>query len=609
VRRTHLARRIGSAFVLALLALPALAASHERPAAGVEGARRFLDDAERELLQLWIASERANWVKANFITQDTEAIAAAALERLIARTADLAYEAGALARAGGLPADLTRKLTQLRTSLPLVAPRDPAEQAELSQISASLESRYGTGKYCPPDRGGECLDLTAITKILAKGRDAAELLDLWRGWHAIAPPMRPQYRRFVELANAGARELGFSDLGQLWRSGYDMPPEAFAAEVDRLWGQVRPLYEALHCHVRARLQQTYGADVVRSGEPIPAHLLGNMWSQSWDNVYDLVGPAEDEGGYDLDDLLRTANVDAVEMVRYGERFFTSLGFDPLPPTFWQRSLFTKPQDREVECHASAWDLDYVADLRIKMCIDVTGEDFRTIHHELGHNFYQRAYNRQSPLQRASAHDGFHEGVGDTIALSITPEYLQRVGLLDQVPDAAGDVGLLLRMALDKVAFLPFGLLVDQYRWKVFSGEIGPEEYNAGWWRLRERLQGVRAPVARSERDFDPGAKYHVAANVPYTRYFLAHILQFQFHRALCAAAGQDGPLHRCSIYQSREAGSRLARMLEMGSSRPWPEALEALTGERQMDAGAMLDYFAPLVAWLEQQNRGRTCGW
>jgi len=609
VRRTHLARRIGSAFVLALLALPALAASHERPAAGVEGARRFLDDAERELLQLWIASERANWVKANFITQDTEAIAAAALERLIARTADLAYEAGALARAGGLPADLTRKLTQLRTSLPLVAPRDPAEQAELSQISASLESRYGTGKYCPPDRGGECLDLTAITKILAKGRDAAELLDLWRGWHAIAPPMRPQYRRFVELANAGARELGFSDLGQLWRSGYDMPPEAFAAEVDRLWGQVRPLYEALHCHVRARLQQTYGADVVRSGEPIPAHLLGNMWSQSWDNVYDLVGPAQDEGGYDLDDLLRTANVDAVEMVRYGERFFTSLGFDPLPPTFWQRSLFTKPQDREVECHASAWDLDYVADLRIKMCIDVTGEDFRTIHHELGHNFYQRAYNRQSPLQRASAHDGFHEGVGDTIALSITPEYLLRVGLLDQVPDAAGDVGLLLRMALDKVAFLPFGLLVDQYRWKVFSGEIGPEEYNAGWWRLRERLQGVRAPVARSERDFDPGAKYHVAANVPYTRYFLAHILQFQFHRALCAAAGQDGPLHRCSIYQSREAGSRLARMLEMGSSRPWPEALEALTGERQMDAGAMLDYFAPLVAWLEQQNRGRTCGW
>ncbi len=609
MRRTHLARRIGSAFVLALLALPALAASHERPAAGVEGARRFLDDAERELLQLWIASERANWVKANFITQDTEAIAAAALERLIARTADLAYEAGALARAGGLPADLTRKLTQLRTSLPLVAPRDPAEQAELSQISASLESRYGTGKYCPPDRGGECLDLTAITKILAKGRDAAELLDLWRGWHAIAPPMRPQYRRFVELANAGARELGFSDLGQLWRSGYDMPPEAFAAEVDRLWGQVRPLYEALHCHVRARLQQTYGADVVRSGEPIPAHLLGNMWSQSWDNVYDLVGPAQDEGGYDLDDLLRTANVDAVEMVRYGERFFTSLGFDPLPPTFWQRSLFTKPQDREVECHASAWDLDYVADLRIKMCIDVTGEDFRTIHHELGHNFYQRAYNRQSPLQRASAHDGFHEGVGDTIALSITPEYLLRVGLLDQVPDAAGDVGLLLRMALDKVAFLPFGLLVDQYRWKVFSGEIGPEEYNAGWWRLRERLQGVRAPVARSERDFDPGAKYHVAANVPYTRYFLAHILQFQFHRALCAAAGQDGPLHRCSIYQSREAGSRLARMLEMGSSRPWPEALEALTGERQMDAGAMLDYFAPLVAWLEQQNRGRTCGW
>jgi peptidyl-dipeptidase A len=588
--------------------VPAVADDHDKPTSTVDDARRFMKEAEQELLDLWIASERAAWVKSNFITDDTEAIAAAALEKLMARTADLAHGASAFNDLD-LPADLERKMRQIRTSLPLVAPRDEDKQAELSRISTSMESRYGKGKYCPASGGGECLDLTAMARILAESRDADELLDLWQGWRTVSPPMREQYIRFVELANAGARELGFADLGELWRSGYDMPPDDFAREVDRLWQQVKPLYDALHCHVRARLAETYGDDLVREGQPIPAHLLGNMWSQTWDNVYDLVGPDGGGSGYDLTELLVAEDVDAVEMVRYGERFFTSLGFDPLPETFWKRSLFTKPRDREVVCHASAWDIDMVDDLRIKMCIDITAEDFKTIHHELGHNFYQRAYSGQSPLHRNSANDGFHEGVGDTVALSITPEYLAKIGLLETVPGSEGDLELLMRMALEKVAFLPFGLLVDQYRWKVFSGEIGPDELNAGWWKLRLDYQGIVPPVPRSEADFDPGAKYHVPANVPYTRYFLAAILQFQFHRAVCETAGYDGPLHRCSIYGNREAGGRLIEMLEMGASRPWPDALEALTGQRQMDATAIVDYFAPLKRWLDQQNEGRTCGW
>jgi peptidyl-dipeptidase A len=574
----------------------------------VEAAHRFVADAEQRLLALWIRSERASWVKSNFITVDTEAAAAEALEALIATTAELAADSTRF-DALELPDELRRKLRLLRTSLPLVAPRDATLQAELSRITTSLESMYGKGEYCSAARGGDCLDLTEITPILAQSRNPDELLDLWTGWHSIAPPMRPLYRRFVELANAGARDLGFADLGQLWRSGYDMPPDDFAREVDRLWAQVKPLYDALHCHVRARLSATYGPELVPLDQPIPAHLLGNMWSQAWGNVYDLVRPEQTARDYDLSALLRERGVDAREMVRYGERFFTSLGFPPLPETFWERSLFTKPADRDVVCHASAWDLDYRDDLRIKMCIDITEEDFVTVHHELGHNFYQRAYSGRDPLHRNSANDGFHEGIGDTIALSITPDYLVKVGLLDGAPGAAGDLGLLLRMALDKVAFLPFGLLVDQYRWKVFSGEIRPEEYNAAWWQLRRKYQGIRSPVARTESDFDPGAKYHVAASVPYTRYFLAHILQFQFHRALCEIAGFEGPLHRCSIYGDREAGERLMRMLELGSSRPWPEALATLTGKHAMDATAILDYFAPLRAWLDEQNRGRRCGW
>jgi len=577
------------------------------PGPTVEEARAFVDDAEARLLEVWIDAARAGWVQSNFITDDTTAIAASAQTVVIGATMELATEA---ARFDGvaLPEETRRKLLLLKTSMGLAAPADPALQAELAGITTSMESTYGRGVYCPGD-GEDCLDLPQMERMFAESRDTDELLDLWTGWRTISPPLRSPYVRFTELANAGARDLGFTDLGELWRASYDMPPDQFTVEVERLWSQVRPLYESLHCHVRAKLADEYGSAVVPPDEPIPAHLLGNMWSQTWANIYNIVGPARSDPGYDLTRLLESNRVDELEMVRYGERFFSSLGFDPLPTTFWERSLFVQPVDRDVVCHASAWDLDYESDVRIKMCIGVNDEDFVTIHHELGHNYYQRAYQQQSPLHRTSANDGFHEGIGDTIALSITPEYLAEVGLLRRVPPADRDLGLLLRLALDKVAFLPFGLMVDQWRWKVFSGEIGPEEYNEGWWDLRTEYQGIRAPVPRSEADFDPGAKYHIPANTSYTRYFLAHILQFQFHRALCEVAGVEGPLHRCSIFGSLEAGARLNTMLAMGASRPWPDALEVVTGQREMDATAILDYFAPVQAWLDEQNAGRSCGW
>ena len=578
--------------------------------AGTGDARAFLDRAERRLLDLSTDAGRAAWVQSTYITGDTEVLSAQANERQIAVTKEFAREAARYNDAG-LPADLARKRDLLRVSLPMVTPADPAKAGELTRLVASMEGAYGRGKYCP---GGttdpaKCLDLEQITRIMANDRDPARLLDVWRGWHSIAPSLRKDYRRFVELSNEGARELGFADTGAMWRSRYDMPPDAFAREVDRLWEQVKPLYVSLHAYVRRRLNQKYGDSAVPKDGPIPAHLLGNMWAQSWENIYPLVAPAGADPGYDLTRILQARKVSDLEMVRYGESFFKSLGFAPLPATFWDRSLFRKPRDREVVCHASAWDVDNVDDLRLKMCIDITGEDFATVHHELGHNFYQRAYNKQPYLFRDSANDGFHEAVGDTIALSVTPEYLVKIGLLPAAPPASKDIGLLMARALEKVAFLPFGVVIDQWRWKVFSGQVSPEQYNQAWWELRRKYQGIAAGVARSEADFDPGAKYHVPANVPYTRYFLAHILQFQFHRALAQAAGCTGPLSRCSIYDNKEAGRRLISMLEMGASRPWPDALEALTGKREMDATAVLDYFAPLKAWLDEQNKGVPAGW
>ena len=569
-------------------------------------AQDFMNKAEAQLAELSVKVNRASWVQENFITDDTQAIAADAIDQATALTTDLVEQAK---RFDGLqmPTDLARKFMLLKLSLTAPAPKDPELRKEMTEIGVALDSEYGKGTYCR--KPGECLDITAIEKIMSTSRDPQELKDVWLGWHAIAPPMRQRYSRFVALSNQGAREIGFKDVGAMWRAGYDMTPEQFSAELERLWNQVRPLYLSLHTYVRAKLVEKYGPSVVPPDGPIPAHLLGNPWAQEWGNVYDLLGVKENQGGVNVTDLLKKKNLDAKGMVKYGEGFYTSLGFAPLPPTFWERSLFTKPADRDVVCHASAWDIDNKDDVRIKMCIQVRDVDFVTIHHELGHNFYQRAYKNQPPLFQNGANDGFHEAIGDTIALAVTPEYLHKVGLLDNVPQGSNDIPELLKQALDRVAFLPFGLMIDQWRWKVFSGEIPPADYNKAWWDLRLKYQGVAPPVGRSEADFDPGAKYHVAGNVPYTRYFLAHILEFQFYRALCRESGYKGPLNRCTFFGSKEAGAKFNKMLEMGQSKPWPDALEALTGERQMDGNAILEYFAPLKQWLDEQNKGKKVGW
>jgi len=565
-------------------------------------AEKFLADAEKRLLDLNVKAGRADWVKSTFITDDTEALAADANDNLIAATTELAEQARRYENVD-LPADSKRKLKLLKLSLTLPAPKDPKERNELTKLAASMEGEYGKGKYCPDGENGKCLSLPDLEQIMANSRDPEELKKAWVGWHQIAIPIRKEYVRFVELSNKGASEMGFKDTGAMWRSKYDMEPDAFAAEMERLWQQVKPLYDSLYTYTRRKLSEKYGPTVVPLDKPIPAHLLGNMWAQGWANIYPLLAPADADRGYDLTQILKGRNTDPKQMVRYGEGFFTSVGFDPLPPSFWERSMLVKPADREVVCHASAWDLDYEKDVRLKMCISITEEDFSVVHHELGHNYYQMAYSGKPFLFRESANDAFHEAIGDTIALSVTPPYLKQLGLIDKVPDPRADIGFLLNRALDKVGFLPFGYLVDQWRWKVFSGEVKPENYNQAWWDLREKYQGIVPPVPRSEQDFDPGAKYHVPANTPYARYFLAAILQFQFHRALCREAGFTGPLYQCSIYNNKKAGEKLKTMLAMGSSEPWPAALKAMTGEDKMDATAIIDYFAPLKSWLDEQNK------
>lgn len=583
---------------------PAVAAD----APTVAEAMAFADAADAGFRKHWIETERAGWAYATNITPETEAASAAADEALMAFVSETVAKARTFDGVSGIDEAHARKLHLIKIATSLPAPDDAAKRAELAGLAAGLTGMYGKGKHC--DESGSCRDLGDLEKVLATSRDYDAQLEAWTAWRSISPPMRDKYARFATLGNEGAKELGFDDLGALWRSGYDMTPAEVEAEADRLWGQVEPLYKELHCHVRATLADTYGTDKVPVDGPIPAHLTGNMWAQSWENLYPLLEPHPGQPSLDVTAALQAKGYDEIKMVKTAEGFFTSLGLDPLPETFWERSMFTKPDDREVVCHASAWDVEMNDDLRIKMCIKVDMEDLITLHHELGHNYYYHYYTDKPALFQQGAHDGFHEGVGDTLALSITPSYLHRIGLLDEVSES--DEAVLNKQMLDalqKISFLPFGRMIDQWRWDVFSGAATPDNYNAHWWKLREKYQGVAAPVPRTEADFDPGAKYHIPANTPYLRYFFAHILQFQFHQALCAEAGHEGPLHTCSIYGSTQAGDKLKAMLAMGASKPWPDALQAIAGTRQMDAGPLRAYFEPLEAYLKKQNEGRTCGW
>ena len=571
----------------------------------------FVARAERELAEFSVLNARAQWVNSTYITPDTDALAAHFGTIGTEMGVRLATEAARFQNVEGLSYDTRRKLDILRAGLTLPAPTTEGAAAELNRISTDLQSQYGRGRGT---MNGETLTGNEIEARMGTVRDPEDLKEMWTSWNTnVGAPMRPQYARLVEIANAGARELGFADTGAMWRSNYDMPPDEFAALTERLWNEVRPLYEEIHCFTRAGLNRTYGDQVQPETGPIRADLLGNLWAQEWGNVYEVVAPRGASGNppYDLTELLERADYTPERIVRQGESFFSSLGFAPLPQSFWERSMITQPRDREVICHASAWDVDNVDDLRIKMCTRVNADDFITVHHELGHNYYQRAYNQQPFLYLNSANDGFHEAIGDMIALSVTPDYLVQIGLLQEnrLPTPEQDRALLLRQALDKIAFLPFGLMIDRYRWGIFSGQITPDRYQAAWDEMRLQYQGIVPPVERTEQHFDAAAKYHVPASVPYTRYFLARILQFQFYKAACDIAGWQGPLHRCSFYGNREVGRRLNEMLAMGASRPWPDALEAFTGTREMSAEPMIEYFRPLLGWLREQNQGRRCGW
>ena len=553
----------------------------------------------------------ASWISSNFITYDSQKVIADYGTKSTLKSLERSREAASF---DGLDTskENQRMLNILKSSFVMPPPLDEELASELSEITTSLEAMYGSGEYCFDDE--ECYDLEAFESIIDNSRDPKELLRAWEGWHEIGKPMKPMYMRMVDIGNQGSVDLGYEGLSDLWFSKYDMPAEDFLDDTDRVWSEVKPLYDALHCHVRAKLNEHYGDEVISKTGPLPVHMLGNMWGQSWSNIYDLVYEEKPDSKYiDVTKIINEKSLSEIQMVEYAEDFFISMGFKPLPETFWERSLFVKPRDRSVVCHASAWNLDPANnDLRIKMCIEKNEEDFITIHHELGHIFYYQAYNHIPTVFQAGANDGFHEAFGDLLTLSITPDYLVDIGFIskDDAEEAKQDpIGLLMKQALDGVVIVPWALMLDKWRSGVFDGEIDESNLNSSWWSLREEYQGINTSYERSENYFDPGAKYHIPGNTPYTRYYLASIMQYQFHEALCNLINYDGYLHECSIYGNKEAGDRIISTMAMGQSLPWQDAFENLTGSRQLSGKSIMNYYAPLKEWLDEENKNRTCGW
>ncbi len=572
---------------------------------------KFLELVEEENKKDGPVIYSASWISSNFITYDSQKVIADYGTRYTLKSLERSRQASAFDDLK-TTSENRRMLNILKSSFVMPPPLDEDLAAELSEISTGLEAMYGAGEHCFED--GSCYDLEAFESIIDTSRNPEELLKAWKGWHEIGKPMKPMYMRMVEIGNKGSKDLGYDGLSDLWFSKYDMPAEDFLNETDRVWEEVKPLYDALHCHVRAKLNEHYGDEVVPDEGPLPVHLLGNMWGQSWSNIYDLVYTEQSKSNsIDVTKIINDKEINEIEMVEYAEDFFISIGFEPLPSTFWERSLFIKPRDRSVVCHASAWNLDPANnDLRIKMCIQRNEEDFITIHHELGHIFYYQAYNHLPTLFQGGANDGFHEAFGDLLTLSITPDYLTQIGFIseEEANIAKEDpIGLLMKQALEGVVVVPWALMLDKWRSGVFNGEIKEEELNSSWWKLRKQYQGISTNEQRSEEYFDPGAKYHIPGNTPYTRYYLARIMQYQFHEALCNEAKFDGPLHECSIYGNKDAGEKIISTMAMGQSAPWQDAFENLTGSRQLSGNSILNYYAPLKDWLDEQNKERTCGW
>ncbi|XP_036127494.1 angiotensin-converting enzyme 2 isoform X3 [Molossus molossus] len=460
-----------------------------------------------------------------------------------------------------------RQLQILQQNQPSVLTADKSKR--LSTILNTMSTIYSTGKVCNPNNAQECLLLaTGLEDIMHNSKDYNQRLWAWEGWRSqVGKQLRPLYEEYVVLKNEMARGNNYEDYGDYWRGdyetegadGYNYSRNQLIEDVERIFLEIKPLYEHLHAYVRAKLMDTYPSHISPTG-CLPAHLLGDMWGRFWTNLYPLTVPFRKKPNIDVTEAMLNQSWDAEKIFKKAEEFFVSIGLGNMTQGFWDNSMLTEPSDgRKVVCHPTAWDLGN-NDFRIKMCTKVTMEDFLTAHHEMGHIKYDMAYAEQPYLLRNGANEGFHEAVGEVISLSVaTPKHLKVIGLLqpDFNEDNETEINFLFKQALSIVGTLPFTYMLEKWRWMVFKGEIPKEQWMQKWWEMKRDIVGVVEPVPHDETYCDPASLFHVASDYSFIRYFTRTIFQFQFQEALCQIANHEGPLHKCDISNSRKAGEEL----------------------------------------------------
>nr|UJP38391.1 angiotensin-converting enzyme 2 [Taphozous melanopogon] len=515
---------------------------------------------------------------------------------------------------------IKRQLQVLQQNDPSVLSADKSKR--LNTILNEMSTIYSTGKVCNPNNPQECLLLApGLENIMQKNSsDYNQKLWAWEGWRSeVGKQLRPLYEEYVALKNEMARGNNYEDYGDYWRGdyetlgtdGYNYSRNQLIEDVERIFAEIKPLYEHLHAYVRAKLMAVYPSRISPTG-CLPAHLLGDMWGRFWTNLYPLTVPFGQKPNIDVTNAMVNQGWDAERIFKEAEKFFVSIALPNMTEGFWKNSMLTEPSDgRKVVCHPTAWDLGQ-GDFRIKMCTKVTMEDFLTAHHEMGHIQYDMAYSTQPYLLRNGANEGFHEAVGEIMSLSVaTPKHLKAMGLLppDFYEDKETEINFLLKQALNIVGTLPFTYMLEKWRWLVFKGEIPKEQWMKKWWEMKRKLVGVVEPLPHDETYCDPASLFHVANDYSFIRYFTRTILEFQFQEALCQTAQHKGPLHECDISNSTEAGSKLLQMLKLGKSEPWTSALEEIVGIKNMDVRPLLNYFEPLFTWLKDQNKNSFVGW
>ncbi|CRK96558.1 CLUMA_CG009925, isoform A [Clunio marinus] len=572
-----------------------------------ENLRKFLIEIDKKNSAECTLNVAAQWAFETNVNEVTQIDALAAQQRYSDYMRSIWEQIKLIDKTSLYDENLHRQLKLLASIGPSALPADQLDR--YNRIINDMLAIYNSATICGYEQPFQCsLRLQPhLKEIMAKSRDWDELTWVWTEWRRKAgKPIRDLFEQLTDLTNEAANYNNYKDAAEYWSFQFDTPN--FRYEMEDVWKEILPLYEQLHTYVRRKLREFYGPDKINRNAPLPAHILGNMYGQSW-NILDITVPYPGRSNLDVTPAMRAQGYSPLIMFQLGEEFFTSMNMTAMPPEFWAHSIFEEPVDRPVLCQPSAWDFCNGADYRIKMCTDVTHKDFVTVHHELAHIQYFLNYHNNPKVFRDGANPGFHDAIGDAISLSITPKHLQGLGLIQKsIDDTAHEINFLFAMAMDKVVFLPYALALEQWRFDVFSKKVHKEQFNCHYWLLREKYGGIKPPVLRSELDFDPGAKYHVPANVPYMKYFFSTVFQFQLHRAMCIASKEfdpsnpSKPLHKCSIYRHHEAGHMLKKLMSKGASQPWQHTIQEVMGEGRLDGSAVREYFKPLEEWLRNEN-------